>query len=235
MSDDFQEMILRVVEYQRFERVQGTETIEVDVQDPRRDQRRHGRADGARRRSDATSTTGSRSRSSRVPPLRERAEDIPALVEYFLEELQREVPSIGRKVQPLGAREAAGVLLARKHPPVEKRRRAARPRNPRRRDRRGPARPRRPRLARSRARRFPRRWTISKRLSSSEALSRGEGQPARRRARSLGVTYDQFRHYYRKFGLKTDIITRGPYGEKGRGPHAANPRSCELVSTASGP
>ncbi len=96
MAADFQEMILRAVEYQRFERVQGTETIQVDV--------RLIAATNAPIEKLMDSGEFRRDLYDRlafkeiwVPPPRDRTEDIPDLVEYFVKELVREVPSVGQK------------------------------------------------------------------------------------------------------------------------------------------
>ena len=200
MSDDFQEMILRVVEYQRFERVQGTETVEVDV--------RILAATNADM--EAAMAAGKFRRDLydrlafkviRVPPLRERPEDVGPLVEYFLSELQREVPSIGRK------RVAAGG--------IERLKECGWPGNVRQLrnlverlaletrgdeinvDGLAPD----DRQAAGRGGTFAEKVEHLERSLVEEALTAARGNQ-RAAARSLGVTYDQFRHYYRKYGLK---------------------------------
>jgi len=89
----FQEKILRVIEYQSFERVQGVETVHVDVRviaatnANLEELMRAGafRRDLYDRLSFVTIT---------MPPLRERLEDVPLLARYFIEEMTREVPGL---------------------------------------------------------------------------------------------------------------------------------------------
>ncbi len=201
MSGDFQEMILRVVEYQRFERVQGTETVEVDVRilAATNADMEEIMASGAFRR-DLYDRLAFK--VIRVPPLRERVEDIPALVDYFLMELEREVPSIGRKrftakavkrlreySWPGNIRQLRNVVerLALESPGEEISAEGSAARSP----------PRPFPAPRSR-----KRWTTSSEPSWPGALAAADGNQ-RAAARALGVTYDQFRHYYRKYGLKS--------------------------------
>ncbi len=91
MSLDFQAKILRVIEYQDFERVQGTERISVDVRiiaatnlnlDPAMDQGRF-RRDLYDRIAFQT---------IQLPPLRERKQDIPSLCQHFVARFAEEVP-----------------------------------------------------------------------------------------------------------------------------------------------
>jgi len=93
---DFQEQILRAIEYQEFERVQGMETIKVDVRviaatnadlDELMDK-------GAFRRDlyDRLSF-----QVLTMPPLRGRVDDIPVLVDYFSDEIVRDVPGLERR------------------------------------------------------------------------------------------------------------------------------------------
>ena len=93
MSVEFQKKILRVIEYQQFERVRGTETINVDVRivaatnadlEKLMDEEKF-REDLYDRLSFQTIHT---------PPLRERPADIPMLAEHFLGRFKLEVPSV---------------------------------------------------------------------------------------------------------------------------------------------
>jgi DNA-binding NtrC family response regulator len=93
MAPEFQEKILRLIEYQEFERVRGTDTIRVDVRvvagtnvdlQQRIDDGRF-RADLYDRLAFAT---------LQVPPLRERAVDIPALAKHFIQQMCHEVPDV---------------------------------------------------------------------------------------------------------------------------------------------
>jgi len=92
-SVDFQEKILRVIEYQRFERVRGTETVHVDVRVVAASnanleqlmEARGFREDLYDRLSFQTIHT---------PPLREHLGDVPELVRHFLKRFKAEVPSV---------------------------------------------------------------------------------------------------------------------------------------------
>jgi DNA-binding NtrC family response regulator len=92
-SVGFQEKILRVIEYQQFERVRGTETVHVDVRvvaatnaDLERLMETHAfREDLYDRLSFQTIHT---------PPLREHLGDVPELVRHFLTRFKAEVPSV---------------------------------------------------------------------------------------------------------------------------------------------
>ncbi len=96
MSLPFQETILRVVEYQQFERVGGTAPIKVDVriisatnadlEDLMRD--KLFRKDLYDRLTFVALD---------VPPLRRRKEDIPHLVVHFVQKLHEEIPVLSRR------------------------------------------------------------------------------------------------------------------------------------------
>jgi len=202
MSDDFQEMILRVVEYQRFERVQGTQTIEVDV--------RVLAATNADIEAMMEKGAFRRDLYDRlafkevmVPPLRERMEDIPALVQYFLEELCKEVPSIGpKRLTP---------------PALEKLRECPWPGNIRQlkntverlalevsREEIGADSVRVDDSAAAvRGTTFLERVESFQKRMIAQALGDARGNQ-RAAAKAIGLTYDQLRHYYKKFGLKAD-------------------------------
>jgi DNA-binding NtrC family response regulator len=200
MAADFQDLILRAVEYQRFERVQGTETIEVDVRilaATNADIEAMMESGGFRR--DLYDRLAFK--EIRVPPLRERVEDIPTLVKYFLGELSREVPSLGGKeftraaIKALQGMPWPGNVRQLKNT-VE-------------------------RLAletpgsgidagdlasdadvrRSEEGDFHEKTENFQKTLISDALS-SSGNNQKGAAEALGLTYDQFRHYYRKFGFK---------------------------------
>ena len=95
-SLDFQKNVLRVIEYQEFERTGGTQTIHVDVRvvaatnaDLEREI-----ASGQFR---ADLYDRLRFSVLQLPPLRERPEDVRPLVEYFTQQLCDEVPAIERR------------------------------------------------------------------------------------------------------------------------------------------
>ena len=100
MSPDFQQKILRVIEYQRFERVQGAETISVDVRVvAATNANLEQLIEENRFRADLYDRLAFRVIT--VPPLRERREDIPALVTHFSEAIAGEVPGLpGRRWTP---------------------------------------------------------------------------------------------------------------------------------------
>jgi DNA-binding NtrC family response regulator len=93
MSVEFQRKILRVIEYQQFQRVQGTETITVDVRlvaatnTCLEDAMQEGRF-----RVDLYDRLAFE--TIPLPPLRERKEDLPLLAEHFLRLFAAEVPGI---------------------------------------------------------------------------------------------------------------------------------------------
>ena len=96
MPLDFQQKILRVIEYQSFERVGGTQTIKVDVRvigatnaDLEADMKR------GRFREDLYDRLAFE--TLRLPPLRERKEDIPLLAVHFLNALSAEIPNVVAK------------------------------------------------------------------------------------------------------------------------------------------
>jgi len=96
MSLDFQAKILRVIEYQRFERVQGTDTLEVDV-----------RIVAATNTDLRAAIEQGRFRDDlydrlsgwiiEIPPLRERRDDIVPLARHFIERFAEEIAGIEPK------------------------------------------------------------------------------------------------------------------------------------------
>ena len=105
MAMDFQQKVLRVIEYQEFERVQGTETIRVDVRvlaATNADLREHIQA--GRFRADLYDRLAFE--VIRVPALRERPEDIPLLVRHFVARMVEDVPSLRPKAFSEAALEA---------------------------------------------------------------------------------------------------------------------------------
>lgn len=95
-SLDFQKNVLRVLEYQEFERIGGTRTIRVDVRivaATNADLEEEIRA--GRFRADLYDRL--RFSVIALPSLRERVEDVRPLVAYFGEQLCYEVPSIHRR------------------------------------------------------------------------------------------------------------------------------------------
>ncbi len=97
MPVEFQEKILRIIEYQEFERLGGTELLKVDV-----------RVIAATNTDMAERISEGRFRADlydrltfetvSVPPLRDRPEDIEPLIEHFTRKFTEEVPHIHRKL-----------------------------------------------------------------------------------------------------------------------------------------
>jgi len=199
LSPTAQARLLRVVEYQTFQRVGGIETITVDVRvvaASNADLRRlidEGRflPDLYDRLSFAELT---------LPPLRARREDIPQLVKHFVTLLHREVPDLGparftpAALEVLGAYSWPGNIRELKNV-VE-------------------------RLYVSDRDRVinagelpieigapePIRGTFPEKVAAFEktlllGALREAGGNQRQAAEALGLTYDQLRHYYKKYGL----------------------------------
>jgi psp operon transcriptional activator PspF len=213
MSVEFQQKILRVLEYPRFERVAGAKTIEVDVRVIAATNADLGEAMAA--------GTFRRDLYDRLafevvhlPPLRRRIEDVPALAAHFLALFRADVPGIvareftGAALERLVAYEYPGNLRELKNV-VERAAYAC--------DR--PAidapdvdRALPPAAAQSGAAvetatfvddptlPLPERISAFERTLCKDALERARWNQ-REAAESLGLTYDQFRHLYRKYGL----------------------------------
>ncbi|MBT4503876.1 MAG: sigma-54-dependent Fis family transcriptional regulator [Gemmatimonadetes bacterium] len=95
-SIEFQKNVLRVIEYQEFERIGSTQTIRVDVRvvaATNADLEQE--IEEGRFRADLYDRL--RFSVLHLPPLRERVEDIHPLIEYFTQQLCDEVPSIVRR------------------------------------------------------------------------------------------------------------------------------------------
>ena len=102
MSLEFQQKILRIVEYQEFERVQGTETVSVDVRviAATNTDLRAGMEAG-KFREDLYDRLAFQTIS--LPPLRERKSDIPDLAVHFANRFAAEVPGVEAKSIDEGA------------------------------------------------------------------------------------------------------------------------------------
>ncbi len=206
MADEFQEKVLRTVEYQEFERVGGTETVRVSVRllaatnADLEQLMRQGRF-----RRDLYDRLAFA--QIEVPPLRQRVEDIPLLVEHFHQKLLREVPGLGPKTFS-----EAALDRLRQYP--------------------WPGNVRELRNVVERAI----SWTGADTIEPHDLVLRESAEPAeaggfhelvetyqrrlllralrdarynqRQAARSLRMTYNQFRHYYKKFNL-ADEGTKG--------------------------
>jgi DNA-binding NtrC family response regulator len=94
---EFQQNLLRVLEYQEFERIGGNRTIKVDVRVvAATNTDLEAEISAGRFRADLYDRL--RFTEVQLPPLRDRREDIRPLVEYFARELAQEVPSIPERL-----------------------------------------------------------------------------------------------------------------------------------------
>ena len=96
MSMPFQEKILRVVEYQEFERVRGSERVKVDVRiiSATNASLEELMEENLFRRDLYDRLTFA---EIRIPPLRHRKEDIPELIVHFVRRLHQEIPNLLEK------------------------------------------------------------------------------------------------------------------------------------------
>jgi len=93
MSLEFQAKILRILEYQRFERVAGADSIQVDVRViAATNADLHAGMEDGRFRADLYDRLAFQVIT--LPPLRERLDDLPLLVTHFLTRFRQEVAGI---------------------------------------------------------------------------------------------------------------------------------------------
>ena len=216
MSVEFQQKILRVLEYPRFERVAGTTTIEVNV--------RVIAATNADLQAAMAAGTFRRDLYDRLsfevitlPPLRQRIVDVPALAGHFLLLFRTDAPGVTareltaaalerlvahdypgnlrelRNVVERAAYSASGTAIDA--PDID---RALPPRTA------GPA-------ATTETVSFvddptlplPERVSAFERALCKDALERARWNQ-REAAQELGLTYDQFRHLYRKYAFSKE-------------------------------
>jgi len=197
MPPEFQQKVLRTVEYQEFERVGGSETVRVDVRviAATNADLRQLMGDGRFRRDLYDRLTFA---EIVVPPLRDRAEDIPLLVAHFQERLLDEVPGLSPKVfseaalsrlrrypWPGNVRELRNVVERAVTTVTED---AVGPHDLRLEE---PGEPPEGGNFHERVEAYQRRLLL-------RALSESHYRQ-RQAAELLGMTYHQFRHYYRKF------------------------------------
>jgi psp operon transcriptional activator PspF len=213
MSVEFQQKILRVLEYPRFERVAGSTTIEVNV-----------RVIAATNANLQDAMAGGKFRRDlydrltfeviNLPPLRQRLSDVPALAAHFLGLFCADVPGITARelsaaaLERLTSYDYPGNLRELKNvveraayatagttidgPDVDR------------------ALPPRPAQASETTETvsfvddptmpLPERVAAFERALCRDALERARWNQ-REAAETLGLTYDQFRHLYRKYGL----------------------------------
>jgi len=200
MSPDFQAKILRVIEYQSFERVQGTERIDVDV-----------------RIIAATNTDIQQAIESgsfrpdlydriafqviHLPLLRDKKEDIPALCEHFIARFAEEIaglepkPVSAKALERLAPYDWPGNVRELKNVIEGALCRAAGPEiGP------GDLLLPQPDIAET-AEVFPEKVASFEKSLLLEALERSNWNQ-KRAAAALGLKYDQLRHLYKKYDLR---------------------------------
>jgi DNA-binding NtrC family response regulator len=199
LSRGAQARLHRVVEYQTFERIGGTTPIEVDV---RLVAATNADLDALIERGDFMVDLYDRLRFAELtlPPLRQRSEDVPLLVEHFVARLHQELPDLGaaRLTQPAmkalvgyawpgNVRELKNVIerlyVCDRDRTIEA-----------------------SELPLEVTTTEPLRGGFSQRVRAFEkALLRNalqdSGANQRLAAERLGMSYDQFRHYYKKYAL----------------------------------
>jgi len=199
LSRNAQARLHRVVEYQTFQRVGGSTPIKVDV---RLIAATNADLGGMIKRGEFMPDLYDRLRFAEMvlPPLRKRRQDIPRLIDHFIEQLHAELPDLGaaefteaavRDLQayhwPGNVRELKNVI---ERLYVSDRDRTIHPSE----------------LPLEITTTEPIRGTFDQKVRAFEkalllnALKDVDGNQ-RAAARQLGMTYDQFRHYYRKFDL----------------------------------
>jgi transcriptional regulator with PAS, ATPase and Fis domain len=204
MNRTVQEKLLRVIEYQTFERLGGTKPIDVDVRIIAATN-----ADLEKMMHNSEFLPDLHDRLSfaelTLPPLRKRREDIPPLVDYFIDQLHTEIPNLEHKqfttsavrelqnyhwpgnirqlkniIERLYISDEDGTIHASELPleitSVE-----------------------------------PLRGNFYEKVKAYEktlllnALKDSNGNQ-RAAAESLGMSYDQFRHYYKKYNLDEFVV-----------------------------
>lgn len=206
MAQEFQEKILRVLEYQRFERVAGSETIETDVRIVAATN-----ADLEAMMADGRFRPDLYDRLSfkelHLPPLRDRHGDVPLLVEHFRRRLSAEVPWVTERTFSDGALKLLGrhpwpgnvrqlkhvverLLCAGDDPRIEGAEVALELED----------------REQSGGGLKDRIEALEKKLVLDALLRSGGNQKAA--AEALDLTYDQLRHLYKKYSIK-DLLAEG--------------------------
>ncbi|MFQ6097986.1 MAG: sigma 54-interacting transcriptional regulator, partial [Armatimonadota bacterium] len=199
MSLDFQMKILRVIEYQSFERVQGTERIDVDVHIIAASNTDLQQAiEAGRFRPDLYDRLAFQ--VIELPPLRERRDDIPLLCEHFVNRFAAEVPGI----EPKAVSQEAIERLQRYDWPGNVRELKNVIENALLHSRGLQIRPEDIPLPQSRPQEdgdtFPEKVEAFEKSLLVDALS-AAGWNQKKAAELLGLKYDQLRHLYRKHHL----------------------------------
>ena len=112
MSAALQMKLLRVLQEREFERIGDSHTTKVDVRVIAATQQRSRARWWPTASSARISTTGSNVIPVQLPPLRERKEDIPLLVQHFLEKFAAEAPAPDKPSPMTVSQEAMRRLMA---------------------------------------------------------------------------------------------------------------------------
>jgi psp operon transcriptional activator PspF len=206
MSLEFQEKVLRVIEYQEFERVGGTQRVSVDV---RVIAATNADLESLMEKGEFRRDLYDRLAFEvlRVPPLRERREDIRLLVDDCARRFASEIKIAPKRfteaalraleayVWPGNVRELKNVVerlvFAARGEEIDLDAIPPEIREPQ---------------ARPAGRTFTERVEALEREMVEKALAEAGGNQ-KKAAAILGLTYDQFRHYYKKHGKKTGAGT----------------------------
>jgi DNA-binding NtrC family response regulator len=202
MPMEFQEKVLRVIEYQEFERLGGSEAVKVDVRIVAatnaaiEDLVAQGkmRADLVDRLAFDTLV---------VPSLRDRREDVPILVDHFAEKLLEEVSGLQRKTFTPAALKALEAYSwpgnVRQLKSVVERLIYSVPES----EIDVPHLPLEVTAGEKPAVTFEDQVSALEKKLIDQAL-RDARWNQKRAAQLLALTYDQFRHYYKKYGFRRD-------------------------------
>jgi psp operon transcriptional activator len=199
LSRNAQARLHRVVEYQTFQRVGGASPIKVDV---RVIAATNADLGAMIERGEFMPDLYDRLRFAEIllPPLRQRRQDVPALIEHFIARLHDELPDLGAArftaaaIAELTSYDWPGNIRELKNV-IERLYVCDRDRTIQASE-----------LPLEVTTTEPIRGTFSQRVAAFEkvlvltALKDAQGSQ-RDAARQLGMSYDQFRHYYRKYGL----------------------------------
>jgi DNA-binding NtrC family response regulator len=199
LSRPAQARLHRVVEYRTFERIGGTSEIEADV---RLIAATNADLSALIERGDFMPDLYDRLRFAEIvlPPLRERREDVPLLVDHFVARLKAELPDLGEArftdaaMHRLAAYSWPGNVRELKNV-VERLYCCDRDRSIQASE-----------LPLEVTTTEPIRGTFAQKVQAFEKTLlanalRDVGGNQRAAAEMLGMTYDQFRHYYRKYAL----------------------------------
>jgi len=208
MSEAFQAKVLRAIEYQKFERVAGAQTLEVDVRVVAATN-----ADMQKRVAEGKFRADLYDRLAfevlRLPPLRERKDDIPARARHFLTRFAEETRCTPKELEDsaeaaLRGYDFPGNVRELKHMVERAAYRCARAAHTRR-----DVEAALPEASPCAGEALPEEGTFEERVARFEKSMLLKALQAchysqKDAAIRLGLSYDQFRHMYRKYGLREE-------------------------------